>query len=295
MRVLILGAGGMLGHKLVQVLGQRFETWATARAPAGSYARYELLPPERLVGGVDAVDLDSLVRAFSRARPEVVVNAVGIVKQLPEARDPVVSLTVNSLLPHRLAQLCDAAGARLIHLSTDCVFAGRRGGYVESDQPDAEDLYGRSKLLGEVGAPHLTLRTSIVGRELASRHGLLEWFLSNRGGRVQGYRRAIFSGFPTVVLAGLIADMVERQPDLAGLRHVSSEPIDKEALLRLWRDAYDLPVEIEPFDGVAEDRSLDSARFRAETGYQPPPWPRLVASMAEDPTPYDEWRRARAS
>jgi dTDP-4-dehydrorhamnose reductase len=295
MRVLILGAGGMLGHKLVQILGDRFETWASARAPAAAYARYRLLPPERLVGGVDAADLDSLVRAIARARPAVVVNAVGIVKQLPEARDPVVSLTVNSLLPHRLAQLCDAAGARLIHLSTDCVFAGRRGGYVESDQPDAEDLYGRSKLLGEVGAPHLTLRTSIVGRELASRHGLLEWFLSNRGGRVQGYRRAIFSGFPTVVLARLIADLVERHPDLAGLRHLSAEPIDKDALLRLWRDAYDLPVEIEPFDGVAEDRSLDSTRFRAETGYQPPPWPELVAAMAEDPTPYDQWRRAHAT
>jgi dTDP-4-dehydrorhamnose reductase len=295
MRVLILGAGGMLGHKLVQVFGERFETWATVRAAATAYAGYRLLPAERLVGGVEAADGDGLVRAFAAARPELVVNAVGIVKQLAEARDPIASLTVNALLPHRLGRLCDAAGARLIHLSTDCVFSGRRGGYVESDQPDAEDLYGRSKLLGEVGAPHLTVRTSIVGRELASRHGLLEWFLSNRGGQVRGYRRAVFSGFPTLALAELLADVAERHRDLAGLRHVSAAPIDKDALLRLWRDAYDLPVEIEPFDGVEEDRSLDSTRFRSETGYDPPPWPALVAAMASDPTPYDEWRRARAT
>jgi dTDP-4-dehydrorhamnose reductase len=291
MRVLILGAGGMLGHKLTQTLGQRFEAWATVRSAAASYARYGILDPARLIDRVDAADPDSVVRAFAVARPSVVVNAVGVVKQLPEASDPVVALTGNALVPHRVARLCDASGARLIHVSTDCVFAGRRGCYGEDDPPDAEDLYGRSKLLGEVGAPHLTIRTSIVGRELATGHGLLEWFLSNRGRRVRGYSRAIFSGLPTITLASVVADLIERHPDLSGLYHVGAEPIDKCSLLRLWRDAYDLPIEIEPVEDVREDRSLDSSRFRAATGFRPPSWPQLVAAMAQDPTPYEAWRQ----
>jgi dTDP-4-dehydrorhamnose reductase len=291
MRVLVLGGAGMLGHKLCQVLGERFETWTTVRGDARAFGRYELLPTDRVVGGVDASDLDSVVRAFGAVRPDVVVNAIGIVKQLPVAKDPVVSLTVNSLFPHRVAQLCAATGARLIHLSTDCVFTGSRGGYAESDPPDAEDLYGRSKLLGEVSGPRcLTLRTSIIGRELSTRHGLLEWFLSNRGGKVKGYRGAIFSGFPTVVLAGVIADVIEHHPDLTGLYHVSAAPIDKDALLRLFDTAYGASTAIEPVDEPREDRSLDSSRFRQATGYHPPDWLELVRQMAADPAPYDRWR-----
>lgn len=295
-RVLILGGAGMLGHKLAQHFRDRFETFVTTRASRSSYERFDLAPPERLLTGVDANDFDSVVRAVAAARPDVVVNAVGIIKQQPAARDPIVSLSVNSLFPHRLAALCSAAGARLVHVSTDCVFSGRRGGYREADAPDAEDLYGRSKLLGEVDAPGaLTLRTSIIGRELQSAYGLVEWFLSQAGGRVQGYTRAVFSGLPTLALARLVAEVIERHPDLHGLYHVSADPIDKCSLLRLLRDAYGVEVEIEPSDGVEIDRSLDSSRFRSLTGYSPRPWPELVAEMASDPTPYHHWRTAHVS
>jgi dTDP-4-dehydrorhamnose reductase len=294
MRVLVLGAGGMLGHKLVQTFAPRFETWATVRTSPAAYTRFGL-DPDRLIGGVDGAALDTVVRAFAVARPDAVVNAIGIVKQLPLGKDAIASLTINSLLPHRLGQLCSAAGARLIQVSTDCVFSGRRGGYRETDPPDPEDLYGRSKLLGEVDAPHLTIRTSIVGRELTTAHGLLEWFLSNRGRRVQGYSGVVFSGLPTGALAQLLADVIERHPGVAGLHHVSVEPIDKHQLLTLWRDAYGLPIEIEPFDAVRNDRSLDSTRFRAATGFDPPSWPTLVAAMAADSTPYAVWREPVAA
>lgn len=294
MRILILGASGMLGHKLWQVFQQRFDTWGTVRLSREEYSRFDLFHPERLVGGVDASDFYTVVRVFEAVQPAVVVNAIGIIKQLPAAKDPIASLTVNSLFPHRLAKLCEATSARLIHMSTDCVFSGRKGMYTEEDVPDPEDLYDRSKLLGEVDGPWcLTLRTSFIGRELESRNGLLEWFLSNRGGTVQGYTNAIFSGLPTTTLADIIGDLIERYPDLSGVYHLSAEPISKYQLLCLLREAFDVPVHIEPFPYRNLDRSLDSSKFRAATGLAAPPWPELVRTIVEDPTPYDTWRHAR--
>jgi dTDP-4-dehydrorhamnose reductase len=245
---------------------------------------------------VDVFDFETVRRAFKVARPEVVINAVGVIKQLPTAKDPIVALTINSLFPHQLAALCRESGARLVTLSTDCVFNGRRGMYTETDVADAEDLYGRTKFLGEAtGENCLTLRTSIIGRELSSSHSLLEWFLSNRGGKVKGFVNAIYSGFPTIVMADIIADLIERHANLSGLYHVSSEPINKYDLLKLIREAYRVEIEIEPETEFQIDRSLDSKRFREATGFAPPAWPEMIKRMAEDPTPYDEWRRESVS
>ena len=292
MRVLILGGSGMLGHKLWQVFRDRFDTYATFRQGPSAYARFGVFDPARSVGRVSAEDFDSVVRAFAGVRPEAVVNCVGIVKQDAAAKDPVASITVNSLFPHRLAHLCRAAGARLVHLSTDCVFSGATGGYAEPDAPDARDLYGRTKLLGEVDYDGcLTLRTSMIGRELAGAHGLVEWFLSQRGRRVRGFRRAVFSGFTTRALAGVIADVLERHPALRGVRHAAAEPINKYDLLTLVRDAYGLDIEIERDETFVCDRSLDASRFRAETGLTPPSWPEMIAGLRDDETPYEEFRR----
>lgn len=292
MRVLILGVSGMLGHKLWQSYEGRFDTWGTVRSDPARYDGYDLFDRDRLLGGVDAFRFDTMVRALSVVQPDVVVNCIGIIKQLPVAKDPIPSLTLNALFPHRLAGLCQAVGARLIHISTDCVFSGQKGLYTEEDPADAGDLYGRSKLLGEVdGAGCLTLRTSVIGRELASQNGLVEWFLSNRGGTVRGYTHAIYSGFSTLTLAQIIATVIEHQPELSGLYHVSSEPISKYELLCLLRDAYRLPIEVEPYAEVRVDRSLDSSLFRSETGFAPPAWPAMVQAMAADPTPYEDWRK----
>jgi len=296
MRVLILGGAGMLGHKLWQAYRDRFDAWVTVRSGFREYAPYGLFDPDRLLGGVDAFDFDTIVRALATVKPDAVINCIGIVKQLPTAKDPIISLTVNSVFPHRLANLCQAAGARLIHISTDCVFSGRKGMYTENDVSDVEDLYGRSKFLGEVQAPGcLTLRTSIIGRELSTTSGLVEWFLSNRGGKVRGYTRAIYSGFSTLALSRIIADVLERHPDLSGVYQVSSELISKFDLLCLLRDAFGIPIEIEPDAQVQVDRSLDSSRFRAAAGYVPPSWPEMVREMASDPTPYEQWRNQRVS
>jgi dTDP-4-dehydrorhamnose reductase len=291
MRVLILGGGGMLGHKLWQVFRDKFDSWVTVRSSYEQYAHYGFFNSERMIGGVDALNFDTVIRAFAIAQPDVVVNAIGIIKQLPMAKDPITSLTINSLFPHRLADLCRATGARLIHMSTDCVFSGQKGMYTEDDVADATDLYGRSKLLGEVSEAHcLTIRTSIIGRELNSRNGLVEWFLGCRGQKVKGYVNAIFSGFPTLTFAHILADIITKHKDLSGIYHVSSEPINKYELLCLLKDVYQVDVEIEPFADFHCDRSLDSSRFRAATGFAPPSWPEMVQAMALDQTPYNEWR-----
>jgi dTDP-4-dehydrorhamnose reductase len=297
--VLVLGGEGMLGHKVFDVLSQRFDTVATFLDPRGpwrDFPQYAGLPASRLLGGVDALRFETVVAALERTRPDAVINCVGVIKQLKEASDPVLTITLNSLLPHRLAALCAGLGARLVHPSTDCVFSGRKGGYTEDDPPDPDDLYGRSKLLGEVDRPDcLTIRTSIFGRDFLKQDALLEWFLSNRGGRVRGYRNAIYSGFPTQVLARIIADLLADQPALGGLVQIASLPITKYDLLTRLKDAMDLDIEIEPFDDAPCDRSLSAARFVRATGYRIPSWDEMVAELAADPTPYDAWRLAHVS
>lgn len=279
--VLVLGATGMLGNAMLRLLADSATLNVVGTARSAGAVR--LLRPDlqaRVRVGVDVENSDSLVELFAQVRPAVVINCVGLVKQLAEADDPLVALPINAILPHRLSRLCALAGARLVHISTDCVFAGTKGAYLESDAPDAQDLYGRSKLLGEVckDTHALTLRTSIIGHELAGNHGLVGWFLS-QAGLVKGYQRAVFSGFPTVELARIVRDHVLPRPELTGLYQVSAAPIDKLSLLRLVAERYGHAIQIVPDDQVTIDRSLDSSRFRAATGYTPPDWPELVQRM----------------
>ena len=208
-----------------------------------------------------------------------------------EADDPLISIEANALFPHRLANVCNGLDIRLIHISTDCVFSGRKGGYTEESRSDAQDLYGRTKFLGEVSyGKALALRTSIIGRELNSQHGLLEWFLSQEGKKVKGYKKAIYSGFTTQVLCGIVLDIIERHKGLKGLYNVSSEPIDKFSLLSLIKDVYKLNIGIERYEDFVCDRSLDSTKFRMVTGFIPPTWREMIVDMHNDPIPYNIWR-----
>jgi dTDP-4-dehydrorhamnose reductase len=268
----------MLGHQVWRVCRDRFDTRVAVRVRLP----LPLFEGDGVVEGFDAADFPAVEKLVADAEPEVVVNCIGIIKQLAAAHDPIASIGVNSLFPHVVARACSAAGARLITIGTDCVFSGRRGGYAETDLPDPPDLYGRSKLLGEVDAPHLTLRTSIVGRELRGASGLLEWFLANRGGRVRGFTRAVFSGLTTLELSRVIASVIERHPRLDGLWHVAGEPISKYDLVMLFNDAFQAGVAIDPVDEPVIDRSLDGTRFREATGWVAPPWTEMVKEMADE-------------
>lgn len=281
MKVLLFGANGMLGHAVLARWRDRFDVFGVMRGAFDRIGPIGTLERTRAFDGVDVRDAGSVRMVVEAVRPDVIFNAVGIIKQLPNSKDVVETLEVNSIFPHRLAALAGEFGARLVNISTDCVFSGARGMYSEDDPPDALDLYGISKRFGEVTDGNcLTVRTSIIGPEIGSSHSLLDWFLSNAGGRVKGFRNAVFSGFPTVVLADILGDVIENFPDLSGLYHVSAEPIDKYSLLGLIRDAYGAPIGIDEDTGLVIDRSLDSARFRDLTGFAPRPWPEMIAAMA---------------
>ena len=280
MKILVLGASGMLGNAMIRVLSEKADSqvYGTIRSESSKrFFRADIA--ERLIPGVDVEQHDSLLQAFTRARPDVVINCVGLIKQLADAEDPLQAIPINALLPHRLAKLCELSGARLVHMSTDCVFAGDKGGYRESDPSDAHDLYGRSKFLGEVAYPHtITLRTSIIGHELQSAHGLVNWFLSQQG-QCNGYTRAIFSGLPTVALAQIVRDVVIPHTDLSGVYHVAAQPISKYDLLELVAEVYGKKIKIIPSDKLVIDRSLNAGRFSDATGYVVPSWPHLIKLM----------------
>jgi len=282
MNLLVVGASGMLGNAVFRVFSASpdYQVFGSVRTDSALH----LLPGNLRSGvicGVDVENVDSLSRLFSAVHPDMVINCVGLVKQLAESDDPLAAIVINSLLPHRLARLCEVAGARLVHMGTDCVFSGAKGMYKEPDDSDAKDLYGRTKYLGEVDYPHaITLRTSIIGHELSGSQSLIGWFLAQTS-PVKGFRRAIFTGLPTMEIARIIRDYVVPHPELHGVYHVSSDPINKFDLLRLVSQIYGKTVDIEADDRLVIDRSLDSTRFRIATGYISPLWPDLVRSMHE--------------
>lgn len=281
MKILVMGTGGMLGSAVFKLFAETggYELSGTVRDEATK----QYFPDEwhkNIIAGIDILDNESLARVVGSVKPDVVINCVGLIKQLATANDPLIVLPVNSMYPHRLAVICASSGARLIHISTDCVFDGSKGNYVESDRPDATDLYGQSKYIGELNdKPRaITLRTSIIGHELNSRTGLVEWFLS-QSGSVNGFTRAIFSGLPTVELARVMMGYVIPRPELCGLYHVSAAPISKFDLLSLVAKIYGKKIEIIPQSEFMIDRSLNSERFQTATGYSAPDWPALVEAM----------------
>jgi dTDP-4-dehydrorhamnose reductase len=292
MKLLILGGSGMLGHKLLQRLSDDLEVYASVRDDGKRIVELGIAALRQIVPGIDVRDDAALRSVISTLRPDAVVNAVGVIKQLPSSNDLINTLTINSILPHRLGLLSREFGFRFITISTDCVFSGTKGNYSEGDPADALDLYGRSKNLGEVTDGNcLTVRSSIIGREVSTSHSLVEWFLGNRGGRVKGFANAIYSGFPTIVFADIIGNLLLGHPELNGLYHISSEPIDKFRLLTLVNQAFDAGITIERDEEFTIDRSLNSTLFRAATGFTPPGWEAMIEQMASDPTPYDAWRK----
>jgi dTDP-4-dehydrorhamnose reductase len=291
-RVLVLGATGMLGHKLVQQLAAHglsvFGTMRSSSAPDTPAARVALGVAEKVLHDVDVLQDGALQAAIEMVDPDVVVNAVGVIKQIGVAKDPVTSIATNALLPHRAAGFCSKRGTRLIQFSTDCVFAGRKGPYAENAPTDAEDLYGRSKILGEVsGSGRLTIRSSIVGRELRGRSSLIEWFLSQRGGQATGFTGALYTGLTTNVMSDLVAKLITEHPQLDGVWHVASDPISKHELLQLVNNRYELGISLRPDDKFFCDRRLDGRAFTERTGFTAPSWDVMIARMHDDPTPYD--------
>ncbi len=280
MKILIIGANGMLGNVMFRIVTEvsGWEVYGTVRDPSSKRFFDEKIAGNILTN-VDVEQMEKLIKVFDFVRPNVVINCVGLIKQKEAAEDPLVALPLNSIFPHRLTGLCKLIGARLIHISTDCVFSGSRGNYLESDPVDAKDLYGISKAIGEVSYKNtITLRTSIIGHELDSANGLLEWFLSQKNA-CKGYTRAIFSGLPTVVLAQIVLKHVIPNHELYGIYHIASQPISKYELLKIISDVYEKEIAIIQDDQVVINRSLNSDRFKIATKFECPTWLGLIKEM----------------
>jgi dTDP-4-dehydrorhamnose reductase len=244
-----------------------------------------------ILGKISADNFETIRTAIHKVNPEVIINCIGIVKQLPASQDPLQSISINALFPHQLAKICLQKNIRMIHLSTDCVFSGRKGYYSEKDLSDAEDLYGKTKYLGEVDCMGcLTIRTSIIGRELDTTHGLIEWFLSQEGKTVSGYKKAIFSGLTTIALSEIIAEIIINHPHLSGVYQIASDPISKYDLLNLVKKIYGLKIRIDPDETIINNRSLNPEKFKKETNIKIPSWEYMIEEMYRDPTPYATFR-----
>ena len=274
----------MLGHALfVQLsLQDSLNVYATVRSPKGLSRWFSQDLLKKICADVDANNFDSVTNIIVSIQPDIVINCIGLVSESRIANDLLSVISINSLLPHRISLICKEANVQMIHISTDGVFDGKKGGYTEKDKVNISDIYGMTKFLGEVSYPHcLTLRTSIIGHELIKKTGLVEWFLSQEE-KVRGYTKAIYSGLPTIELAEIISDYILPNDKLSGIYHVSSEPISKYDLLKLIADRYGKKIEIEPYDEPVIDRSLDSSIFCSVTGYNPPSWTELIDKMYLD-------------
>ena len=280
MRILILGGSGMLGHQLLQQWQERYSVAVTLRRPLRTYSHLNVFTEKNSYCNVDVTDVDRLKEVFEHFKPHGVVNGVGVVKQREEGKNAMAAIAVNALFPHQLSELCRIHQARLVHMSTDCVFSGAKGNYTERDVPDGGGLYAQTKLLGELHEPHcLTLRTSIIGYELENKHSLIEWFLAQEGA-IKGFTRAIYTGFTTIEMARIIEMIFMKHPRLWGLWHVASPPINKYALLTLFKEKIGKVIAIAPDESVVCDRSLNGERFNHETGYTPPAWDPMLSELA---------------
>lgn len=278
-RVLILGANGMLGGSILRYFTEQknFQTYGIVRSKEAQ---------QLLLSQCDAkvirVEADNgfvnIQQAIYDIKPHVVFNCIGVIKQKKAAEQYPETIAINSLLPHKIANYCSEVNAKLIHFSTDCVFDGSEGNYTEKNLPNAIDLYGKSKHLGEISyGGHLTLRTSIIGHELGTNYSLIDWFLSQHN-EVQGYSSAIFSGLPTVTVARF-CHKYAMSSELKGLYHLSSKPIDKYALLQLVSHQYLHRIKIKNNASVVVNRSLNSEKLYIKTGFIAAPWPNLIKEM----------------
>lgn len=285
MKILVLGGDGMLGHVLLRKLGGKHDLKVTLRNNIEFYKEFGLFNLANAFDEFEPMNSTAVQGLFCKFCPDVVINALGLIKQREKSEDKILSIAINSLFPHKIAQICGCIGARLIHLSTDCVFSGGKGRYVESDAPDAVELYGRTKYLGECDYEHsVTLRTSFFGTELRHKSGLIEWFLA-QSGSIKGFSKAIYSGLSTSEMSDVIDRVITDCPDMSGLWHVSSDPIDKYTLLvKLSEYLGRRDIEIEEDTSFWCDRSLDSQRFRNLVGYQPPTWDNMLKELAKQIT-----------
>ena len=282
--VLILGASGMLGHMLVRVLSPRHRVIGTTSSHYKAESPLaKLLDRESWIGGIDVRSLNQVDELVREIQPDVVINCVGVIKQKMESSNITDAITINSLFPHHLANLCQSQNSRLIHFSTDCVFEGTPGMKMVSDTPNATDLYGTTKRLGEVDyGDSITIRSSIVGAQIVGTESLFQWAISQKGKKIKGFTGALYSGLTTMTMSKVILEIVDNFPQLSGIQQIASEAITKHDLLRKLNAALGLNLDICPDNTIIYDRTLDGSEFVEQTGIRIPTWDEMIIEFAGD-------------
>ena len=289
MKVCVLGAGGLLGHMLIRVLSESNDVFGITREkPKISLPLAKFLPQEKWIGGVDASVPHSIEKIFETDQFDIAINCIGLIKQRDSIVSDIEMMVINGEFPHHLAQIANNHDTQVIHISTDCVFSGIKGSYLESDTPDPVDVYGKSKLLGELNdSDNLTLRTSHIGRELTVKKSFVEWLVSQRGGHVNGYSHAIYSGLTTQALARTISKLLLGNSHLSGLFHVSSQPISKLEIINKLNELLDLQLTVTPDASVQINRSLNSEKFQNATSISPQTWDEMLSDLCQDQKTYE--------
>lgn len=288
MRILILGVSGLIGHKLLQELSENFEVFGTLHKTKLHYGNLSLFSSKNIIECVDVANFEILKGVFFAVNPDVILNCVGITKRKIDENNPLEVLTVNSVFPHQLANWAKTNKKRIIHFSTDCVFDGKVGNYNESSLTTADDIYGRTKALGEINYNHtLTIRSSFIGQELFDKTELLDWFLAQNGKQIKGFTNTFYSGVSTIFMANVVANIILNYPNLSGLYQLAPDkPISKYDLLCLAKEAFDVNVEIIPESEHVHLPTLDASKLKREISIEVPSWNEMMKELASNKSFY---------
>ena len=293
MKILILGADGMLGHKLFQLLGMDYpETFGTISGKSSiyPYSGISFFHTDKVIPEVNMLDFGQIEHIINQLNPDYIINCLRVATHGDETAPPLQTITVNSLLPHQLAEVAKKNGARMIHFSSDCVFNGKQGMYTEEDPPNATHIYGQTRLLGEVFADNvLVLRGSVIGRELIQHSSLLDWFLRQQGSEINGFTHAIYSGLSSVETVRVVQMIISIKPSLTGLYHIASKPINKYNLLKLAQKNFGIKVTIHKQNKYFVNRSLAAEKIKYALGYVAPSWSSMMKELAEENEQYNKW------
>ena len=285
MRILILGGNGMIGHKMYQSISKIYiDTWVTLRNNLSTYNFSQFYNSEKVVDSINLANFENLIYILNKINPDIIINASGITIRRGIESLKSNSIILNSALPHFLNEWVTSNNKRLIHFSTDCVFTGSKGNYLDNDKKDAFDLYGITKSMGEVidSQYAITLRSSMIGSELENKTELFEWFLKQKNKTIKGFNKVIYSGITTTKMAEIVVKLIDQYPKLSGVYNISSKPISKFELLKSWNNIFDINANIEVDNSYTSNKNLVSDYFYKTISMEQPDWVELSNQLKID-------------
>jgi len=289
LKILILGAGGMLGHKLYQTLSKTYDDVIPVfRKNKEHYHKFNLYKPEKMIGNTDVTDQSKLLAVLNSVKPDIICNCIGKTTRKINSEDSQSVIYLNSFLPHFISKWSSENNSYFIHFSTDCVFSGKNGPYKPNDFRDSRDLYGLSKILGETNSKYgLTIRTSIVGREIENQTEFFEWIFSSKNKSVSGYKNVFYSGVTTNYLSEVVAQLITKDSKSHGLLQVASPPISKLNLIKKVNSLFGLGMKINTDASKVSNKILSPVKFTITSGIKTQTWDEMLNTLKKENSYYE--------